>query len=256
MSTIRSLTVITGATGGIGSAIARRLAGRGGALLLHGHTNTAALSGLSEELGARACTADLLTASGRGVLFSAFEDWAETYPDAESVSFVFAAGADLMTPAMKSLPFEERARRAAELDLFAPVILARRFAGWRTGRRGSGVSDAVLFFSWDGAFRGMEGETAQVYALTKGGLAAFAQSFAQDQAGRMRVLTISPGWIATAWGKKAGAAADQRVSRESLSGRWGTPEETADLAAFLLSDQARYLNAVNIPLNGGFSNRK
>ena len=255
MSTIRSLTVITGATGGIGSAIARRLASETAGLLLHGNTNTAGLSGLAGELGARACTADLLTESGRGTLFSAFEDWAEDYPDAESVSFVFAAGADLMTPAMKSLPFEERARRAAELDLFAPVILARRFAGWRAHRRG-GVSGAVLFFSWDGAFRGMEGETAQIYTLTKGGLAAFAQSLAQDQAGKMRVLTISPGWIATAWGKRAGAAADERVSRESLSGRWGTPEETADLAAFLLSDRARYLNAVNIPLNGGFSNRK
>ncbi len=102
----------------------------------------------------------------------------------------------------------------------------------------------------------MEGETAQIYALTKGGLAAFAQSFAQDMAGELRVLTISPGWIATAWGKKASAAADRRVRRESLSGRWGTPEEVADLAAFLLSDRANYLNAVNIPLNGGFSHRK
>lgn len=257
MPTIRSLTVITGATGGIGSAIARRLASETAGLLLHGNTNAAALAGLSEELGARPYTADLSTAGGRDALFSAFEDWAETCPDAESVSFVFAAGADLMTPAMKSLPFEERARRTAELDLFAPVILARRFADWRARRRrGRGVNDAVLFFSWDGAFRGMEGETAQIYALAKGGLAAFAQSLAQDLAGKVRVLTISPGWIATAWGKKAGTAANQRVSRESLSGRWGTPEEVADLAAFLLSDQARYLNAVNIPLNGGFSHRE
>ena len=253
MSTVRSLFVITGATGGIGSAIARRLASETGTLFLHGNRNAAALSELSEELGARPCAADLLTASGRGAFFSAFEAWAETYPNAESVSFVFAAGADLMTPAMKSLPFEERARRAAELDLFAPITLARRFADWRTGRR---VGGAVLFFSWDGAFRGMEGETAQIYALTKGGLAAFAQSFAQDQAGRMRVLTISPGWIATAWGKQASDAADRRVRRESLSGRWGTPEEVADLAAFLLSDRANYLNAVNIPINGGFSHRK
>ena len=82
MPTIRSLTVITGATGGIGSAIARRLASETAGLLLHGNTNAAALAGLSEELGARPCTADLSTAGGRDALFSAFEDWAETCPDA------------------------------------------------------------------------------------------------------------------------------------------------------------------------------
>ena len=257
MTTPRTLTVITGATGGIGSAVAHRLAGEKNALFLFGGRNAAGLAKLLKELGAPGRNVDLTTDEGREDLFSAFETWAQSYPlgEIDSIRFVFAAGADLMTPQMKSLPFDARLRRAAEIDLFAPIILARRFAAWRRGRRDGKPDDAVLFFGWDGAQRGMEGETAQIYALTKGGLASFARSFAQDQGGALRVLTISPGWIATSWGKQASPAANSRVERASLARRWGTPEEAADLAAFLLSDRARYLNAVEIPLNGGFSYR-
>ena len=258
MSDIKKLAVITGATGGIGTAAVRRLARGKTALFLHGCRNVSRLLALKEKYGAGSCIADLAEPGSPDVLFESFEKWAESFPldKIESVSFIFAAGIDLMAPAAKSLPFEERLARAAASDLFAPIHLARRFAAWREVQgRGEGANDSVLFFSWDGAFRGMEGETAQIYAAAKGGLAAFAQSFAQDQAGKLRVLTISPGWIATAWGKQASARANSRVQRESLARRWGTPEEAADLAAFLISDQARYLNGVNIPLNGGFSFR-
>ena len=258
MSEIKKLAVITGATGGIGTAIARRLAGSKTALFLHGCRHRPELLSLKEKYNAGSCIADLAKPDSPGVLFESFEKWADTFPPGkiESVSFIFAAGVDLMAPAAKTLSFEKRLARAASVDLFAPIALARRFAAWRQARgRGETANDSVLFFSWDGAFRGMEGDTAQIYAAVKGGLAAFAQSFAQDQEGKLRVLTISPGWIATAWGKQASARANSRVQRESLARRWGTPEEAADLAAFLISDKARYLNGVNIPLNGGFSFR-
>ena len=93
------------------------------------------------------------------------------------------------------------------------------------------------------------------YTAAKGGISALTHALAVSLAGKVRVNSISPGWIATSWGKQASPAANSRVERESLARRWGTPEEAADLAAFLLSDRARYLNAVEIPLNGGFSYR-
>ncbi|MBQ1863450.1 MAG: SDR family oxidoreductase, partial [Thermoguttaceae bacterium] len=47
--------------------------------------------------------------------------------------------------------------------------------------------------------------------------------------------------------------ASKRVADESLARRWGTPEEVASVARFLLSDAASYLNGQDVPVNGGFS---
>ncbi|MDD3588537.1 MAG: SDR family oxidoreductase [Thermoguttaceae bacterium] len=110
----------------------------------------------------------------------------------------------------------------------------------------------ILFFSWDGAFRGRKGETSLLYATAKGAVAAAAKSLAQQLAPHVRVCTISPGWIKTSWGKGASSQAHRRACSESLSGRWGTPEEIAAFVAYLLSPQADFLNGENFIANGGF----
>ena len=90
MTTPRTLTVITGATGGIGSAIARRLAGGPNALYLFGGRNAARLAELTEELGAPGRIADLTAPDGRDALFGAFETWAASYPldEIDAIRFV------------------------------------------------------------------------------------------------------------------------------------------------------------------------
>ena len=174
--------------------------------------------------------------------------WANRFSleSVRSVSFLFAAGADLMTPVMKSLPFDERARHAASLDLFAPVHLARRFADWRLGKRDETANDSVLFFSWDGAARGMEGETAPRF--DEGGLAAFARSFC-PRFGETGVLTIAAGWIATTWGHRASAKAKACLSRVVPGA--GGPRKLPTWPPYLISG-GPYLNGVEIPSMAGF----
>ncbi|MBR4102845.1 MAG: SDR family oxidoreductase, partial [Thermoguttaceae bacterium] len=180
-------------------------------------------------------------------------------------AFVAAAGVDLMTPEMKAATFDERLRRVWAVDVAATVATARAFgaaarAFWRTSTEkngsASGASPALVLFGWDGVDRGMEGETAQLYAVCKGAVVSFGRSLAQELAPEVRVNVVSPGWIRTTWGAVASEAATKRVAAESLSGRWGTAEEVASVVRFLTSDAAAYLNGQNVPVNGGFSFRR
>ena len=289
---IRRVMVITGATGGIGSAVSDRLADSETALFLHGFSRPEELKAKGAALRkispfVETFQADLSKEEDQNDFFNAFTHWVDAFPadSVRSISWIHAAGKDLMTPEMRGLSFEERLRRMITLDLTAPVRLSKLFGEWlidriRKGRgfqgtikgtgegegkgngkdfsefvKGSDENHSVIFFGWDGVSRGMEGETAQLYAICKGGIGAFAKSFAQEVAPFLRVLTVSPGWIATRWGTKASEKMNRRVRFESLSDRWGRPEEVADLVAFLVSDKATYLNGVNLEINGGFDFR-
>ena len=56
----------------------------------------------------------------------------------------------------------------------------------------------------------------------------------------------------TAWGGQASDYWQERARRESLLGRWGTPEDVANAVAFLASPAAAFLTGVTLPVNGGF----
>ena len=117
--------------------------------------------------------------------------------------------------------------------------------------RGSGV---ILNIGWDGAERGMAGETAELFAAAKGAVMAFTRSLAQSLAPRVRVNCLALGWIKTAWGESASEYWQQRARRESLVDRWGEPRDVAQAARFLVSPAAAFITGQVIPVNGGFRN--
>ena len=95
-----------------------------------------------------------------------------------------------------------------------------------------------------------------VYAATKAGLAALSRSLAQEAAAlnethNIRVLSISPGFIET----DMTAAISQPIKEKYLNmipaKRFGSANEVAAAVAFLLSDEASYINGTNIHINGG-----
>jgi 3-oxoacyl-[acyl-carrier protein] reductase len=81
---------------------------------------------------------------------------------------------------------------------------------------------------------------------------AFTRSLAQSLAPEVRVNCLAPGWIRTSWGQGASKYWQQRAARQSLRGRWGTPEDVARAAAFLASPAADFITGQEIPINGGF----
>ena len=269
----RKYVVISGASGGIGRAVAESYRGENVSLCLQTNRNRAALTDWARRNGGDFASieifeANLATEAGVGGFVDGVLDALKKAQKTDVPrldAFVAAAGVDLMTPEMKAATFDERLRRVWAVDVAATVATARAFgAAARAFRRASakenetasGVSPALVLFGWDGVERGMEGETAQLYAICKGAVVSFGRSLAQELAPEVRVNVVSPGWIRTTWGAVASEAATKRVAAESLSGRWGTAEEVAAVVRFLTSDAAAYVNGQNVPVNGGFSFRR
>jgi 3-oxoacyl-[acyl-carrier protein] reductase len=97
----------------------------------------------------------------------------------------------------------------------------------------------------------MEGDSGELFAAAKNAIMGYTRSLSVSLAPEVRVNCIAPGWIRTAWGEQAGDNWQQRVLRETPLRRWGTPDDVARLARFLVSDDAGYITGQVICANGG-----
>src|SRR5262249_55750578 len=98
---------------------------------------------------------------------------------------------------------------------------------------------------------GMEGDSGQLFAPTKGAVMAFTRSLALTLAPEVRVNCLAPGWIQTAWGETASSAWQERVLRETPLRRWGRPEDVAAAAVWLASPAAGFITGQTLRINGG-----
>ena len=115
-------------------------------------------------------------------------------------------------------------------------------------RQGRGV---ILTMGWDQADTGMAGDSGQLFGAVKGAVMAFTKSLALDLAPAVRVNCLAPGWIRTAWGEHASSAWQQRVLAETPAARWGTPDDVAQTARWLVSPAAQFITGQIIRINGG-----
>ena len=86
------------------------------------------------------------------------------------------------------------------------------------------------------------------YTAAKGGIAALTHALAVSLSGRVRVNSISPGWIDTAYTVYDGPDAVQQPA-----GRVGNPMDIANMALFLCSDKAGFITGENICIDGGMT---
>lgn len=98
----------------------------------------------------------------------------------------------------------------------------------------------------------MEGDSGQLFAATKGAVMAFTRSLARSLGPAVRVNTVAPGWIRTAWGEQASEVWQQRARREAMLGRWGEPADVAAAVTWLVSPEASWVTGQVLPVNGGF----
>ena len=238
--------VVTGSSSGIGRAIALELARAGADVLVHARQNREGAeqtAGAIRELGRDALLveADLATPAGQDALVDAAWSW-------RAVDiWVNNAGADVLTGDAANWSFEEKLAALWQVDVAATLRLART-VGRRMKQRGAGV---ILNMGWDQADSGMEGDSGEFFAASKGAVMAATRSLAKSLAPEVRVNCLAPGWIRTEWGQHASAEWQDRARRESLLGRWGEPEDVARVARFLASPAAAFVNGQIIHINGG-----
>jgi 3-oxoacyl-[acyl-carrier protein] reductase len=239
--------VVTGASSGIGQAVALELAAAGAAVLVHARQNRAGAehtAGQIEAAGgaARVVLADLALAGQPARLVDDAWSWRQGFD-----IWVNNAGADVLTGPAAHWPFERKLDALWQVDVRATIELARE-AGRRLRQRGGG---AIVNVGWDQAATGMAGDSGELFAAAKGAVAAFTRSLACSLAPQVRVNCVAPGWIRTAWGDQASADWQRRAVREALLARWGTPRDVAQVVRFLVSPAAGFITGQVLPVNGG-----
>lgn len=238
---------VTGSSRGIGRATAIELARRGWNVGVHywkSEQGAAETQANIEALGRRSF---LLKANLREPV-SAGPLVAEAWMKANGLdAWVHIAGADVLTGEAAHLSYEQKLEETMRVDLVG-TILACRSVGKRMAARGSG---SIITIGWDQAATGMEGDTGEIFAAVKGGIASFTRSLAKSLAPNVRINCIAPGWIKTAWGEGASKVWHDRVQRETPLKRWGSPDDVARAVAFLVSDDSNFLTGQTLNVNGG-----
>ncbi|TWT60330.1 SDR family NAD(P)-dependent oxidoreductase [Rubinisphaera italica] len=239
--------VVTGASSGIGQAIALELARGGADLILHYNCNRIGIEKTASqvrELGrvVHIIQADLSDAVQYAQLVNGAFDLHQTLD-----IWVNNAGVDLLTGEAPEWPYLKKLEKLFEIDVRGTIALSKA-VGTRFYAQQSGV---ILNIGWDQAERGMEGDSGELFAAAKNAIMGFSRSLAVSLAPHVRVNCVAPGWIRTAWGENVGDAWQQRVMQETPLKRWGTPEDIANLIRFLASDEASYLTGQIYYANGG-----
>ena len=158
------------------------------------------------------------------------------------------AGADILTGEFKKLSRREKLDLVLDVDLRGTVLASWTAVELMRAQGGTGV---IINMSWDHVGQGMAGENPVLYSAAKGGILSFSRSLARDVAPEIRVNVIAPGFIATAFGQEAPANWHRRVVEATPLKRWGTPEDVAGAAVYLASDEAAFLTGQVIMVNGG-----
>lgn len=244
------VVVVTGASSGIGRAIALACADAGADLALGYHTNERGatdVAGAIQAASRRAHTAHVDAADSDdlqrfardvGTAFGRVDVWINN------------AGADILTGQNATVSRLEKLDRLIAVDLRGTIVAS--WAAVDLMRRQPGGSGVILNMSWDHVLSGgMKGEYPQLFAAAKGGIYSFSRTLAHAVAPQIRVNVLGPGWIETAYGNQLDPTVKQRITAAIPLGRWGTPEDVAHAAVYLASDAAAYITGQMLMINGG-----
>jgi 3-oxoacyl-[acyl-carrier protein] reductase len=240
------VAVVTGASSGIGRAIAIGCAREGADLAITYRGNVA---GAEETAGAvramgRRAEVSRLDISRDDEIEGFAADVRQRFGHADA--WINNAGADILTGPGGRLSPRQKLDLVLAVDLRGTIV-----ASWAAAELMRERGGAIVNMSWDHVGLGMAGENPVLYAAAKGGVMSFSKSLARQVAPRVRVNILAPGFIETAFGEQADERWRRDVEARTPLGRWGTPEDLVGAAIFLASDESRFLTGQTISVNGG-----
>ena len=234
--------LVTGASGGIGAAIARTLHAQGARVALSG-TRREALDALAQELGegAAACPADLRDPVAADALIAAAEC-------ACGPLHILVNNAGLTRDGLALRMKDEDFALVLDVDLAAPFRLARAALKGMVRRRAGRIVGI-------GSVVGATGNAGQAnYAAAKAGLMGLTKALAQEVASRgITVNLVAPGFVETAMTEALGEEQRRAAASRIPLGRLGQPEDVAAAVLYLASDEAAWVTGATLHVNGGMA---
>ena len=246
--------VITGASSGIGRAIALAFAQQGANLILHAKSNQAGLedtAAKAEQYGIQCTThlADLTCPESR-------ERFVQTALQTGEINiWINNAGADILTNDNSKLSFTDKLQLLWAMDVQGTIEICRLVSEPLTevGKHSNAV---ILNMGWDQAEVGQSGDSGQLFGPTKAAVMAYSRSLARTLAPHFRVNCLAPGWIRTSWGNEAPNHWELRATHEALMKRWGTPEDVANSAVYAVAPTSSFITGQTIQVNGGLNHEQ
>lgn len=232
--------LVTGAAHGIGAAIAAAMVREGARVLLADRDGEAARR-TAAAIGGDARGLDLDVADAAG--------WAALAAETRGLDVLVNNAGILMMRSIAETSLEDF-RRVAAVNTDG-VFLGTQHAFAAMGARGGSIINLS-------SVAGLEGAANHIaYCASKGAVRLMTKAAAIEAATLewpIRVNSIHPGGIDTAMTQatyRFGQGAEQAVAATTPSGRVGTPEDIAEVAVFLASDAADYINGAEIVVDGG-----
>lgn len=234
--------LVTGASGGIGGAIARALHGAGATVALSG-TRTAPLEELAAELGDRVHVLPCNLADAAAV-----EALPKQTVEAMGAVDVLVNNAGITRDNLFMRMSDEEWQSVIDVNLTSTFRLCRGvLRGMMKARWGRIVNISSVV--------GATGNPGQGnYAASKAGMVGMSKSLAAEVASRnITVNCVAPGFITTAMTDKLNEDQKGRILGQIPAGRMGTSEEIAAAVLYLSSPEAGYVTGTTLHVNGGMA---
>jgi 3-oxoacyl-[acyl-carrier protein] reductase len=240
---VSKVALITGATGGIGRAISRKLASMGYFLLLHYNQNDSYAHELHQELvrdwncQVMIFKADLSSPMGVEHLIQSLT----IFPD------IVIHNAGMEHYSLFTDIGDEDYQRMVQIHLTSPFKMTQRLLPPMISKKWGRIIFITSIWGETGA------SCESLYSMAKGGVISLSKSLAKELApSGITVNAVSPGAINT---RMMDAFAPEELTKlyeEIPIGRMGSPEEVAHTVHFLVEDESRYMTGQVIRVNGGW----
>jgi 3-oxoacyl-[acyl-carrier protein] reductase len=240
--------VVTGASSGIGRAIAEAYAAEGAVVLLTHRASPERAREVADAIAARGGRAQVRQAdlATRDACERLVAEAREQLGRLDV--WVNNAGADVLTGEAAAWEWERKLDTLLAVDLKGTIACS--YAAGEVMRRQE-RGGTIVNMSWDHVETGMPGDDPQLFAAVKGGVLAFSKSLARALAPNVRVNVLCPGWIETSFAEQADREFYRSVAQDTPLGRWGRPQDVASAALYLASPEAAFVTGQAINVNGG-----